>query len=211
MLEIISKIIANVLTALYQPFWFSLVLAILLMNAYLTASESSVKVLIQNWKNHFIRESSFRKLFFFLFYLVMTLFRTLLNRNMTANPISNVIGVWGIYNAKGNLTTESIENMMLFIPFMILFWMNFKERFPWKTLGGCLVQSAQICFLFSMTIEFLQLFLRLGTFQLSDLFYNTLGGIIGGLCYWGGLEFRKKRQEKKEQDTESRNNDEDLK
>ena len=29
----------------------------------------------------------------------------------------------------------------------------------------------------------LQLLLRLGTFQLSDIFYNTVGGIIGGLIY----------------------------
>lgn len=30
----------------------------------------------------------------------------------------------------------------------------------------------------------LQLFLRLGTWQLSDLFFNTLGGFIGGFIYW---------------------------
>ncbi|HFD3535039.1 TPA: VanZ family protein, partial [Enterococcus faecium] len=39
-------------------------------------------------------------------------------------------------------------------------------------------------FLFSLSIEFTQLFFRLGTFQLSDLFYNTLGGLIGALLYW---------------------------
>lgn len=38
---------------------------------------------------------------------------------------------------------------------------------------------------FSISIEMLQLFLRLGTFQLSDLFYNTVGGMIGGLMYYG--------------------------
>ena len=30
------------------------------------------------------------------------------------------------------------------------------------------------------------MFLRLGTWQLSDLFYNTLGGAIGGLIYYIG-------------------------
>ena len=29
----------------------------------------------------------------------------------------------------------------------------------------------------------LQLLLRLGTFQLSDIFYNTVGGVAGGLVY----------------------------
>lgn len=32
-------------------------------------------------------------------------------------------------------------------------------------------------------IEMLQLLLRLGTFQLSDIFYNTVGGVPGGLMY----------------------------
>ena len=36
----------------------------------------------------------------------------------------------------------------------------------------------------SITIEFLQLLLRLGTLQLSDIFYNTVGGILGGLTYY---------------------------
>ena len=40
-------------------------------------------------------------------------------------------------------------------------------------------------------IEMLQLFLRLGTFQLSDLFYNTVGGMIGGLMYYGITKAKK--------------------
>lgn len=32
-------------------------------------------------------------------------------------------------------------------------------------------------------IEICQLFLRLGTFQLSDIFQNTLGGFIGATIY----------------------------
>ena len=35
--------------------------------------------------------------------------------------------------------------------------------------------------LFSFVIEFSQLLFHLGTFQISDLVYNTLGGTIGGL------------------------------
>ena len=48
--------------------------------------------------------------------------------------------------------------------------------------------STKITFLFSFAIEMLQLFLRLGTWQLSDLFYNTLGGAIGGLIYYAGYK-----------------------
>lgn len=43
----------------------------------------------------------------------------------------------------------------------------------------------------SVSIEMLQLLLRLGTFQLSDIFYNTVGGVLGGLMY---CEVRKARK-----------------
>ncbi|MBR3173773.1 MAG: hypothetical protein IKF24_04525 [Eubacterium sp.] len=38
----------------------------------------------------------------------------------------------------------------------------------------------------------LQLFLRLGTWQLSDIAFNTLGGVIGGLVYWVSAKIRGK-------------------
>ena len=41
-------------------------------------------------------------------------------------------------------------------------------------------------------IEMLQLLLRLGTFQLSDIFYNTVGGMIGGLMYCAVMKARKR-------------------
>ncbi len=37
-----------------------------------------------------------------------------------------------------------------------------------------------------------QLLLRLGTFQLSDIFYNTVGGVIGGLMYCALMKARKR-------------------
>ena len=35
-------------------------------------------------------------------------------------------------------------------------------------------------------------FVRLGTFQLSDIFYNTVGGVIGGLMYCAVMKARKR-------------------
>ena len=125
-----------------------------------------------------------------MFYIAMILFRTLLNRDMWRNLVSNVIGVWGLYNENGELTTEAIENLALFIPFTVLLLWSFHEKILGEgaKLLKIIWQSVKIVFLFSLTIEFLQLFLRLGTFQLSDLFYNTLGGLVGGLIYWIGYK-----------------------
>ena len=188
-MEIISKIITNVLTALYQPFWFAVILSVLFMFVY--KAYPSIKQAAKDWFFWFKSDPTFRRTFLLVFYSVMILFRTLLNRNMWANPVSNVIGTWGLYNAKGELTTECIENLALFIPFTILLLWVARERILKRiTIRLVLWNSTKITFLFSFAIEMLQLFLRLGTWQLSDLFYNTLGGVIGGLIYYIGYKIK---------------------
>ena len=185
----LNSIITNVLTALYQPFWFAVILSVLFMFVY--KSHPSIKQAAKEWISWFKSDSKFRRTFFLVFYTVMILFRTLLNRNMWSNPVSNVIGVWGLYNAKGELTTECIENLALFIPFTILLLWAAKDRdLARMTIGSVLWNSTKTTFLFSFAIEMLQLFLRLGTWQLSDLFYNTLGGAIGGLIYYVGYSVK---------------------
>lgn len=193
-MNIVKSIITNVLTALYQPFWFSIVLSVLFMFAY--KRYLGFKDAAKQWLTWFKDDRSFRKMFLLVFYTVMILFRTLLNRNMWANPVSDVIGTWGLYNENGELTTECIENLALFIPFSVLLLWVFRERLLSKvTLLTVLWKTAKITFLFSFTIEMLQLFLRLGTWQLSDLFYNTLGGVVGGLIYYVGYKIKHRKTE----------------
>lgn len=195
MIDIFKRIIENVLTALYQPFGFSVILAVLVMFLYLFIKDQGWKVVVRRWVNEFKANQTFRRMFFLAFYTAMILFRTLLNRDMWKNPVSNVIGVWGIYNENGDLTTEAIENLALFIPFTVLLLWCFREKIVGKSvkLIGTLWKSVLIVFLFSLIIEFSQLFLRLGTFQLSDLFYNTLGGLIGGIIYCGLYKFLQRK------------------
>ena len=186
---IFTTIITNVLTALYQPFWFAVILSVLFMFVY--KAYPSIIQATKDWISWFKTDSSFRRTFFLVFYTVMILFRTLLNRSMWANPVSNVIGVWGLYNAKGELTTECIENLALFIPFtLLLLWVARERMLIRITIRSVFWNSTKITFLFSFAIEMLQLFLRLGTWQLSDLFYNTLGGVIGGLIYYIGYKIK---------------------
>ncbi|MCD7825917.1 MAG: VanZ family protein [Clostridiaceae bacterium] len=210
MIDLISKILTNVLTALYQPFWFSVLLSVLFMFFWLYSHEElpshekigsaeecehqrGYKQSIKTWLHTFKTSSTFRRIFYLTFYTTMILFRTLLNRNLWLNPLSDVMGGWWIYDNNGELTTEPIENLMLFIPFtVLLLWAaRANETARSRLMGSSTVklttvlwQSTKITFIFSVTIEFLQLFLRLGTTQVSDLVYNTLGGMIGGLLYW---------------------------
>ena len=182
MLEIIKRIMVD---AFYQPFYFAVVLAILFMFLYLFAKEHGWKEVFRQWWYAFRTERRFRRIFLLAFYTALILFRTLLNRELWGNPLSNVTGIWGIYNAKGELTAEAIENAILFLPFIVLLFWNFPEKVLGEDqrLGKILWRSVEITFMFSLTIECLQLLLRLGTFQLADLAYNTLGGLVGGLLY----------------------------
>ena len=173
--SLLGKILTNILTALYEPFGFSLLLSFLAMFFYLYAYEPEEagkgwKSAIVTWYQKFKGSVFFRKLFLLTFVTSMILFRTLLNRNLWLNPLSDVMGGWGIWetvNGEQKLTTECIENVIMMVP-------------------------GKIAFIFSISIEMLQLLLRLGTFQLSDIFYNTVGGMIGGLMYCAAMKARKR-------------------
>ena len=110
------------------------------------------------------------------------------------NPLSNVMGGWGIWetvNGEQKLTTECIENVIMIVPFLAIVMWTFGEKIGnvWKKI---LWYSGKIAFVFSISIEMLQLLLRLGTFQLSDIFYNTVGGVVGGLVYYATMKARKR-------------------
>lgn len=197
--EIITKILTNILTALYEPFGFSLLLSFLAMFFYLYAYEPTAagkgwKNAIVTWYQKFKESVFFRKLFFLAFVISMILFRTLLNRKMWMNPLSDVMGGWGIWktvNGERQLTTECIENIIMMVPFSAVVMWTFEEKLGngWKKI---LRQSGKIAFIFSVSIEMLQLLLRLGTFQLSDIFYNTVGGVLGGLMYYAVMKAGKR-------------------
>lgn len=190
MVSVVKSVIANMLAALYQPFWFAIVLSVFFMFTW--KNYHSIKDACIQWIKWFRTEASFRKMFFLTFYTVMILFQTLFNRIIWLNPLANVLGVWGLHklNSAGELilTTEVLENLALFIPFSVLLFWTYKDRLLGEKVSLWIVvrKSAKYVFLFSLNIEFLQLFLRVGTWQLSDIFYNTLGGIIGGFIYWSG-------------------------
>ena len=196
---LLGKIFTNILTAIYELFGFSLLLSFLAMFFYLYAYEpihdgEGWKSAIVTWYQKFKGSVSFRKLFLLAFVISMILFRTLLNRNLWMNPLSNVMGGWGIWetvNGEQKLTTECIENVIMMVPFSAIVMWTFGEKIGngWKKI---LWYSGKMAFIFSISIEMLQLLLRLGTFQLSDIFYNTVGGLIGGVCYFGVMKVRKR-------------------
>ena len=101
------------------------------------------------------------------------------------------LGHLGDRERRAETTTECIENVIMMVPFSAVVMWTFEEKMEkgWKKIVW---QSGKIAFVFSISIEMLKLLLRLGTFQLSDIFYNTVGGVLGGLMYCAVMKVRKR-------------------
>ena len=78
------------------------------------------------------------------------------------NPLSDVMGGWGIWET-----------------------VNGEQKLTTECIENVIMMMP-------VSIEMLQLLLRLGTFQLSDIFYNTVGGVLGGLMYCAVMKARKR-------------------
>ena len=178
----IKTILYSVLSAFGQAFGFSFLLAVLFMFFYMQCRQDGLKSTLTKWIREFKEKKDFRKVFLLAFYAALVLFRTLFNRFAWTNPLQNVIGIFGLYNANGELTTEAIENVILFIPLVFLWlWVADKQELTFIKTISYATRNALLC---SFLIEMAQLLLRVGQVQISDLVYNTLGGIIGGVSYW---------------------------
>lgn len=136
LIDILGKILTNILTALYEPFGFSILLSFFAMYFWLFAYESSTagkgwKSAIVTWYQKFKESIFFRKLFFLAFVTYMILFRTLLNRNMWLNPLSKVMGEWGIWeivNGKRQLINGTMN-------FFLNFFAKFKKNLAIRSLN----------------------------------------------------------------------------
>ena len=72
---------------------------------------------------------------------------------------------------------QAVENILFFIPISFFFYLAFFDIKDFNL--NLLKKVVKFSFLLSLFIELTQLILTLGTFQLSDIVYNTIGGIIG--------------------------------
>ena len=138
-------------------------------------------------------------LFLLLTVTFMIIFKTLIFRELWEDPLNKLLGGWWIWNVHADgrrtLTAECFENIIMTIPFGFFFLMerhcSMRARRLGRTYGrveaglwACLRLSLAAAFSLSLCVELMQTIFRLGTFQLADLFYNTLGGGLGGLTFW---------------------------
>lgn len=117
-----------------------------------------------------------------LFYITILYYATVLNRLSMPeyDPFSNPYGGWLIEDMTFYYDFSALLNIFMFIPLcLFLIWFlkyALKKKYTIKTL---LILCGSVGFLLSAGIEISQIFLKAGTFQFADLFYNTLGAVIG--------------------------------
>lgn len=96
------------------------------------------------------------------------------------DPLSNIWGGWGIESNKYFFDFSVVWNILMFLPMctFVFFYDRYirkKERTYFQTT----VISTIISFFNSLIIEIMQIIFKTGTFQVSDIVYNTLGGFLG--------------------------------
>ena len=194
-MEYLKQIIQDLLTLIYQYTGISIILSILILIVWQKAEESSWKNVWKKLMEQF-KKRKWKKRFVAVLYIVFVLQRTVFNRSPWGDPLSNVIGNWWLIQ-NGIPNYEMVENILLFIPLYPLVKMsemNKKSKFCYKHRVIEIVLIPLFC---SFLIEIFQLLLRVGTFQLSDLCYNTLGGTLGALIYYCVYLIKNKKSKKR--------------
>lgn len=185
-MKVIEIIIRDVVTSIYPSFVSGIIFAVLIMFTFNYANEKGFKNIVSEWIECFKVDKNYRFKFYCAFYIFVVLCKTILCRPYHVSPLSNVIGEWGLYTEEGKINVDPFENFILFIPLTILLFKAIPKRFFSSkkiNIFDVILKSIIISFGVSLSIEIIQVFFKLGTFQLSDLFFNTLGGIFGGILY----------------------------
>lgn len=112
-------------------------------------------------------------------YSYVLIYRTVLSRKSIYEPLSDVFGGWTVFvHRYTGLDYQVIGNIIMFAPFALLLILSFYSKKGTKRLLAC---AAVFSAAYSLAIETVQLITSRGTFQLSDIFYNTVGGLIGAV------------------------------
>jgi glycopeptide antibiotics resistance protein len=86
------------------------------------------------------------------------------------------ISLKSVYSVNLDLYTSFLCNVILFVPFAFVL--------RWKTSAKLTVVT---CVVLSVCIEMIQMFCKIGVFEISDILGNSLGALIAILLYQLGM------------------------
>jgi len=129
-------------------------------------------------------------LLFYLLFFSETYGRTMdSGYRYNLEPFKEIKRFWNNRDSLGISTviTNLIGNIVAFAPFGFFLPIFFRTG---KNLFGCLLVTA----LFSLAVETVQLFTKVGAFDVDDIMLNAVGGLVGWICFylfWIPLEKKK--------------------
>lgn len=131
-------------------------------------------------KEKFLKDYSYKWKILFYTYFYFILKKALLDRSKgMKNSLEFAFKRDWIFLVKDTWSkVQAVENILFFIPFSFFLILAFFSNKNITKLN-LLKKIIKFSFLLSLFIELIQLFLTLGTFQVSDIVYNIMGGIIG--------------------------------
>ena len=163
-----SPFLRYILSSLFSTLFFSLFFSYLIMQII------SFNVLGRGNRKGML------SLFLFIYFTFAVFFITVIQRECTYTPLANVFRGWSIYNDNHAIDYQVIGNILMFIPSSFLLCILMREEGSFvKIILKTLLSS--LCF--STFIEITQLIFSKGTFQFSDIVYNTLGGVLGAIIF----------------------------
>lgn len=174
----------QILESLYSYTAQSMIFAVMATFVLVYFKKTGVKKGIKYWFEELKNNKNFVWKFLFFFYAYIIAVRTLFDRTMVWDSLTHLMKGWTVdVQDNGVIIYEGIENIMLFVPLIFLLYYAFEENIYRETIGKNIIRTLEISFGVSLFIEFNQLIFRIGTFQIADLVYNTLGGVLGFSAY----------------------------
>lgn len=125
----------------------------------------------------------------FILYMVFALYILLLSesfgRAVTVNYRYNLQPFMEIKRFYRLLGTDSYKKAVLNLFGNIICFMPFGLYLAVETRNkrALIFRVTFLTFLFSLCVEIVQLYFKIGIFDVDDLMLNTLGGMIGGILY----------------------------
>ena len=195
-MDYIVQILKNVLSVVYKYGFTALIMGVLFTFMFYYIRHDGFKPILKKWLRLFREEKWFRSVFFLIFCVSMLLFRTVLCKSTTADPLYKINGGWKIEIKDNEIKAAGLQNGILFIPIIYLSMKLMTKKLFGKTavsIRDAILKSVSLSFGISAVIELTQMFFRIGMFQLSDFGYSIVFGLAGGLLFYAVQVYSEKR------------------
>lgn len=123
---------------------------------------------------------------FTLFYFALIFNSTVFNRLSLPryDPFSSILSGWVIEDQIFYYDFSPLLNVLMFLPLCTVLFIFIKWALRKTITFKALVFVSSITgFISSCLIELLQIILKVGTIQIADIFYNTLGGVLSVVIF----------------------------